>query len=243
MAEVHIRDLRKSYGVAQGVHSVNDDAADGKCVVIVGPSGYGKSKFFRIVAGLEGTSDTISIGDHVGIILPPAERNISLAFQNYALFPQDSVAANMDFALKIARMDKAEVEAQVEVESRAARAANAFVAGSPSMSLLGVVVRQTAVGSGFEVAEIAHPVSGNQTFADGQPVNSGIRPEHLDLGDIGIAVIEPTGSETHVVLCAGDLDLFALFRDRQALKVGDSVPLARQPHLVHLFDAATGGSI
>ena len=53
-------------------------------------------------------------------------------------------------------------------------------------------------------------------------------------------MIEPTGSETHVVLRADTTDIVAVFRDRHAFNVGDTVHLAPQPRLVHLFDAATG---
>ena len=130
------------------------------------------------------------------------------------------------------------------------RPANTFVAGfigSPSMNLMAGVVRHAADGPVVDVAGIAHSIAGRSDLADGHQVIFGIRPEHLDLGDTGIAakiaVIEPTGSETHVVLRADTQDVVAVFRDRHAFKVGDTVHLAPQPRLVHLFDAATGDRI
>ena len=114
MAEVTIRDLRKAYGAMEVLHGVNVDIADGQFVVLVGPSGCGKSTLLRMIAGLEGvTAGRISIGDKVVNNLPPAERNIAMVFQNYALYPHKTVAANMSFALKMARMSKAEIDARV----------------------------------------------------------------------------------------------------------------------------------
>jgi multiple sugar transport system ATP-binding protein len=114
MAEVRIRDLVKSYGALQVVHGVNVDIEDGQFVVLVGPSGCGKSTLLRMIAGLEGISGgTISIGDRVVNNLPPAQRDIAMVFQNYALYPHKTVGANMGFPLKMARMDKAEIDRRV----------------------------------------------------------------------------------------------------------------------------------
>ena len=114
MAEVRIRDLTKSYGAMQVVHGVNVDIQDGQFVVLVGPSGCGKSTLLRMIAGLEGISGgTISIGDRVVNNLPPAQRDIAMVFQNYALYPHKTVGANMGFPLKMARMDKAEIDRRV----------------------------------------------------------------------------------------------------------------------------------
>ena len=114
MAEVKIRDLRKDYGGLQVVHGVDIDIADGQFLVLVGPSGCGKSTLLRMIAGLESiTGGTISIGERVVNNLAPAERDIAMVFQNYALYPHKTVAANMGFALKMAKMPKAEIAARV----------------------------------------------------------------------------------------------------------------------------------
>jgi multiple sugar transport system ATP-binding protein len=347
MAEVKIRDLVKAYGAVQVVHGVSIDIADGQFVVLVGPSGCGKSTLLRMIAGLEGISGgTISIGDRVVNNLAPAERDIAMVFQNYALYPHKTVAANMGFALKMAKMDKAEIDTrvnraaeilgltpylarypralsggqrqrvamgraivrnpqvflfdeplsnldaklrvqmrseirelhqrlstttvyvthdQIEAMTMADRIvvmregriaqmgaplelydqpANTFVAafiGSPSMNL----IEGVAKGGKFEAEGLSVPLPPGAS--EGRAVTLGIRPEHLQLADQGIAatvvVVEPTGSETHVVLRAGPRELVAVFRERLSFAPGQPVTLAPQPGLVHLFDTASGNRI
>ncbi|RVT83376.1 sn-glycerol-3-phosphate ABC transporter ATP-binding protein UgpC [Rhodobacteraceae bacterium CCMM004] len=114
MAEVTIRDLRKSYDTTEVLHGLDIDIADGEFVVLVGPSGCGKSTLLRMIAGLEGiTSGTIAIGDRVVNNLRPSDRDIAMVFQNYALYPHKTVASNMAFALRMRRMPKAEIAERV----------------------------------------------------------------------------------------------------------------------------------
>lgn len=115
MTQVTISDLRKNYGTTEVLHGVNIDIADGEFVVLVGPSGCGKSTLLRMIAGLEGvTAGTIKIGDRVVNNLPPAERDIAMVFQNYALYPHKTVEANMAFSLRMRRMDKTEIKERVQ---------------------------------------------------------------------------------------------------------------------------------
>ena len=115
MAGVTTRELRKSYGAVEVIHGLDLDVADGEFVVLVGPSGCGKSTLLRMIAGLESiTSGKIAIGERVVNHLPPAERDIAMVFQNYALYPHKTVAANMGFALKLRGMPKREVRKKVK---------------------------------------------------------------------------------------------------------------------------------
>ncbi|HEX7388235.1 MAG TPA: sn-glycerol-3-phosphate import ATP-binding protein UgpC [Castellaniella sp.] len=120
MATLSFRDVRKTYpgGVAV-IHGISMDIADGEFVVIVGPSGCGKSTLMRMVAGLESVTDgEISIGDRVVNTLEPAERDIAMVFQNYALYPHMSVFENMAYGLKIRKLDKDEIRKRVESAAR-----------------------------------------------------------------------------------------------------------------------------
>ncbi len=299
---------------------------------------------------LEGVTDgTISIGGRVVNNLPPAERNIAMVFQNYALYPHKTVAANMGFALKMQRMEKAEIDQRVataaeilglkpylkryprelsggqrqrvamgraivrepqvflfdeplsnldaklrvqmrteirELHQRLStttvyvthdqieamtmadqivvmrdghisqqgaplelydRPANMFVAGfigSPSMNLIEGVVEHKD-GQPFVVAEGVSLEAPNMDGLDeGRRITFGIRPEHLLLDDTGfeakVAVVEPTGSETHLVLRAAGREIIVVLRERRSIRPGDTIRLRPQAEMAHLFDTGTG---
>ncbi|MES3004020.1 MAG: sn-glycerol-3-phosphate ABC transporter ATP-binding protein UgpC [Pseudomonadota bacterium] len=119
MSGIALRDVVKRYGkgkqALQVIHGVNADIAPGEFIVIVGPSGCGKSTLLRMVAGLEEVSGgTIEIGGRVVNDLEPADRDIAMVFQNYALYPHMSVFQNMAYGLKIRKMPEAEIKARVD---------------------------------------------------------------------------------------------------------------------------------
>ncbi|HEY2886495.1 MAG TPA: sn-glycerol-3-phosphate ABC transporter ATP-binding protein UgpC [Rhizomicrobium sp.] len=115
MASVAIRGVRKAFGAIAVIHGVDISIRDGEFVVLVGPSGCGKSTLLRMIAGLENiTSGEICIGDRVVNRLPPKERDVAMVFQNYALYPHMTVAANMGFSLKLRGAPKAEINTRVQ---------------------------------------------------------------------------------------------------------------------------------
>jgi len=114
MASVLISDVRKAFGATNVIHGIDVTIADGEFVVLVGPSGCGKSTLLRMIAGLENiTGGEISIGDRVVNNVPPKERDIAMVFQNYALYPHMTVAANMGFSLMLRGAPKSEIDAGV----------------------------------------------------------------------------------------------------------------------------------
>jgi sn-glycerol 3-phosphate transport system ATP-binding protein len=119
MGAISIRNVVKRYGVGpkanQVIHGVNAEIKDGEFVVIVGPSGCGKSTLLRMVAGLEEISGgEIAIGGRVVNDIEPAERDIAMVFQNYALYPHMTVFDNMAYGLKIAKVPVAEIKQRVD---------------------------------------------------------------------------------------------------------------------------------
>jgi len=119
MAEIILRDVIKRYGAGkqalQVIHGVNAQVGSGEFVVIVGPSGCGKSTLLRMVAGLEEiSSGTIEIGGRVVNDVEPADRDIAMVFQNYALYPHMSVYDNMAYGLKIRKMPVDEIRKRVD---------------------------------------------------------------------------------------------------------------------------------
>src|SRR5262245_14755129 len=114
MAAVVIRDVQKAFGTVEVVHGVSVTIGDGEFVVLVGPSGCGKSTLLRMIAGLENiTAGEISIGGRVVNHVPPKERDIAMVFQNYALYPHMTVAANMGFSLKLRGAPRAQIDDRV----------------------------------------------------------------------------------------------------------------------------------
>jgi sn-glycerol 3-phosphate transport system ATP-binding protein len=123
MGAISLRNVEKSYGhgpkSVKVIHGVDAEIADGEFIVIVGPSGCGKSTLLRMVAGLEEiTGGEIAIGARVVNTLEPAERDIAMVFQNYALYPHMSVYDNMAYGLKIAKVPKADIDARVQKAAR-----------------------------------------------------------------------------------------------------------------------------
>jgi multiple sugar transport system ATP-binding protein len=114
MPRISIRQLRKAYGPVSVIEGLDLEIADREFTVLVGPSGCGKSTTLRMIAGLEDVSGgEIWIGDREVSGLDPKDRDIAMVFQDYALYPHMDVARNMSFALRLARLPKAEIDARV----------------------------------------------------------------------------------------------------------------------------------
>ncbi|MBR0871598.1 sn-glycerol-3-phosphate import ATP-binding protein UgpC [Bradyrhizobium tropiciagri] len=120
MANVTLRSVRKTYpGGFEAIKGVDVDVGDGQFCVLVGPSGCGKSTLLRMVAGLETiTGGEIDIGGRVVNQVEPADRDIAMVFQNYALYPHMSVYNNMAYGLRNRGMAEAEIKTRVEEAAR-----------------------------------------------------------------------------------------------------------------------------
>ena len=114
MASITINNLHKSYHQVPVLKEINLAMADGEFVVLVGPSGCGKSTLLRTIAGLETiTSGEIQIGDRRVNDVPPKDRDISMVFQSYALYPHMTVERNMGFSLELQKQPKEVIKAAV----------------------------------------------------------------------------------------------------------------------------------
>jgi sn-glycerol 3-phosphate transport system ATP-binding protein len=120
MATISLEEVRKIYaGGVEAVKGVSMDIADGEFIVLVGPSGCGKSTLLRMIAGLEEiSSGTISIGDRVVNRIDPADRDIAMVFQNYALYPHMSVYNNLAYGLRNRGVPKDEIDRRVKEAAR-----------------------------------------------------------------------------------------------------------------------------
>ncbi len=108
-----------SKGTPPAVNALDLDVNDGEFMVLVGPSGSGKTTALRMLAGLEPVdSGRVEIGDRDVTQVPPKDRDIAMVFQNYALYPQKTVADNMGFALKMQRVPRADRDRRVREAAR-----------------------------------------------------------------------------------------------------------------------------
>ena len=115
MAQVSLTGIRKHYDDGKAViHGVDLTIADGEFVVFVGPSGCGKSTLLRMIAGLEDISaGQLHIGERLANDIAPAQRQLAMVFQSYALYPHMTVFENLAFALRLAGQKGAQLEQAV----------------------------------------------------------------------------------------------------------------------------------
>jgi multiple sugar transport system ATP-binding protein len=120
MADITLKDVTKRYADGtEAVKRMNLEIHDGEFMILVGPSGCGKSTALRMIAGLEDISDgDLVIGGERVNERAPRDRDIAMVFQNYALYPHMTVRENMGFALKLAKVPQAEIDAKVEEAAR-----------------------------------------------------------------------------------------------------------------------------
>ena len=115
MGQITLSKVVKRFGDVEVIPPLDLQINEGEFVVFVGPSGCGKSTLLRLIAGLEDVTDgVISIDGHDATMLPPAKRRLAMVFQSYALYPHMSVRKNIAFPLKMAKMDRAEIDKRVE---------------------------------------------------------------------------------------------------------------------------------
>jgi len=115
MADLSLKNIRKSYSNLEVLHGIDLDIISGEFVVFVGPSGCGKSTLLRSIAGLETitSGDLVIAGERMNNVAP-SKRGISMVFQSYALYPHMTVYENMAFGLRIAGVAKAEIDKRVK---------------------------------------------------------------------------------------------------------------------------------
>ncbi|MFZ4530617.1 MAG: ABC transporter ATP-binding protein, partial [Alsobacter sp.] len=119
MGFLELKGLRKVYGPAVAVDTVDLSIEKGQLVCLLGPSGCGKTTTLRLVAGfMEPTAGTIVVGGRTvsaaGMAEPPERRNMSMIFQSYALWPHMTVYENVAYGLKLRKLDKAQIRARVD---------------------------------------------------------------------------------------------------------------------------------
>jgi len=219
MAAISLRKIVKRYGdgarAHTAIHGLDAEIGDGEFVVIVGPSGCGKSTLLRMVAGLEEVSGgEIHIGARLVNEVEPAERDIAMVFQNYALYPHMSVFDNMAYGLKIRGLARDEIRRRVE------RAAGILELGA----LLERKPRQLSGGQRQRVAMGRAIVRDPQVFLFDEPLSNldaklraqtrlEIRKLHAELGVTSLFVTHDqveamTLAQRMIVMNGGRMEQF-----------------------------------
>ncbi|WP_413710816.1 sn-glycerol-3-phosphate import ATP-binding protein UgpC [Rhizobium sp. Rhizsp82] len=155
MASIDVEGVGKIYqGGVKAVSDVGINIRDGEFIVLVGPSGCGKSTLLRMIAGLESISEgQVKIGNRVVNNVEPADRDIAMVFQNYALYPHMSVRQNLEYGLKNRGTPRAEIDARVaeaarmlQIEQYLERKPKALSGGQRQRVAMGrAIVRKPAV--------------------------------------------------------------------------------------------------
>ncbi|WP_256749113.1 ABC transporter ATP-binding protein [Mesorhizobium sp. Mes31] len=147
MAEVHIRNVTKSFGDHVAVNDLDLHIADGEFVVLLGPTGAGKTTTLRLIAGLERpNAGTIRIGGHDATTLSPAERDTAFVFQQYSLYPHLSVFDNLAFPLRspARKMPEDQIRRRVEEVAKMVRIHHKLANRSTKLS--GGEMQRVAIG-------------------------------------------------------------------------------------------------
>jgi multiple sugar transport system ATP-binding protein len=147
MAEVHIKNVTKSFGDHVAVDGLDLHIADGEFVVLLGPTGAGKTTTLRLIAGLERPdTGTIEIGGHNATTLSPAERDTAFVFQQYSLYPHLSVFDNLAFPLRspARKMPEDQIRRRVEEVAKMVRIHHKLANRSTKLS--GGEMQRVAIG-------------------------------------------------------------------------------------------------
>ena len=236
MAAVTLRDLTKSVGPVDIIRQVSLAIGHGEFVALVGPSGRGKSTLLRLIAGLEGaTGGTIEIDGRVVNDVPPKLRDIAMVFQNYALYPHMTVAENLAFALKMRKLDKAEIDRRVALTAEALNLT----------ALLDRYPRQLSGGQRQRVATGRAIVRDPQVFLFDEPLSNldaalrvQVRAELRQLHRrLGVTSIYVTHDQVEAMTMA---DKIVVLRDGRIEQVGAPLDLYDRPD--NIFVATFIGS-
>ena len=236
MSSITLNQVSKSFADQQVIKGIDLEIADGEFVVFVGPSGCGKSTLLRLIAGLEEISGGEIIIDGADVSAKvPYERQLSMVFQSYALYPHMDVAANMGFALKTARVPKDEIDQRVskaakvlKLEQLLQRRPRELSGGQRQRVAIGRAIVREPKGFLFD-----EPLS-NLDAALRVEMRIEIAQLHAKLGSTMIYV---THDQVEAMTLA---DKIVVLNQGQIMQIGSPRELYEQPH--NLFVAEFIGS-
>ena len=250
MAELSLRSVSKTFGTVAALLDIDLEIAHREFVVIVGPSGCGKSTLLRVIAGLEQvTSGEIHVGGAAVHRTPAAKRGLAMVFQNYALYPHKTVAQNMGFALKMAKVPRDEIDRRVDEAARILQIED----------LLERKPRQLSGGQRQRVAIGRAIVREPKVFLFDEPLSNLDAALRVDMrvelaklhNSIDATMIYVTHDQTEAMTMAGDsitVDVpgglrLAVPAQPAGTAVGDSVTLGVRPEHLAVGPDAAGATV
>ena len=225
MARVELGEVRKKYGGTEVIHGIDLQVDEGEFCVFVGPSGCGKSTLLRMIAGLEETSaGRIRIGADDVTEAEPADRGIAMVFQSYALYPHMTVAENMGFGLRMAKVPRDEIDRKVR-EAAGILQLEEYLERKPK-ALSGGQRQRVAIGRAI--------VRGPKVFLFDEPLSNldaelrvGMRVEIARLHkEIGATMIYVTHDQVEAMTLA---DRIVVLREGVVEQQGKPLDLYRDP--------------
>ena len=226
MSDVKLNNVTKKYDNLEVIHGVDLNISNGEFCVFVGPSGCGKSTLLRMIAGLEEvTRGSIEIGPRDVTRIDPADREIAMVFQNYALYPHMTVAENMGFGLKMTGHSKTEINSKVHAASKILHLDN-FLTRKPK-ALSGGQRQRVAIGRAI--------VRGPKVFLFDEPLSNldaELRVEmRIEIArlhkEIGATMIYVTHDQVEAMTLA---DKIVVLRDGNVEQVGSPMELYKNPN-------------
>lgn len=236
MGSIKLTQVTKSFGATEVIPPLDLEINDGEFLVFVGPSGCGKSTLLRLIAGLEDvTSGNIEIDGKNATEIPPAKRGLAMVFQSYALYPHMSVRRNIAFPLKMAGMEKTEINRRVEAAAKTLNL-EGFLSRRPGQ-LSGGQRQRVAIGR----AIVREP----EAFLFDEPLSNldaalrvNMRLEISELHQsLGATMIYVTHDQVEAMTMA---DKIVVLNDGRIEQVGSPLELYRNPR--NLFVAGFIGS-
>lgn len=232
MADVSLKGARKTFGDTVAVAGLDLDIADGEFIVLLGPTGAGKTTTLRLIAGLEGLdAGSVTIGGRDATQEPPSARDVSFVFQQYSLYPHLSVFDNLAFPLKSPAHDLSaqEIKARVEETARLVRIDHKLA--NKSTALSGGEMQRVAIGRALVRRPAIYLMDEPLSSLDAK-LRSDLRVELKRISqELGATILYVTHDQTEAMTLA---DRVGILSHGHLLQIGSPRDIYENPNSIHV---------